>query len=220
MHIVHAVIDKRLTYLTADKLSLLVNTIDDLNSSGVPGNLVEFGLALGGSAICIASRLVSGRSFYGFDNFDVIPSPEPIDGEKPNRRFEVIKSGQSRGIGSDPYYGYVKDRLSVVKRNFEEFHIAVDGKRVVLVAGLFQDTLPEHLDFRVAFAHIDCDWYAPVKLCLEMVHPLLSDGGKLIIDDYNHWDGCTKATDEFCQSRPDMHFTAGSTYAILTKCRK
>ena len=37
--------------------------------------------------------------------------------------------------------------------------------------------------------HIDCDWYEPVMLCLERLHPLLSPGGYVIADDYFDWEG-------------------------------
>ena len=217
MDLARRVVEKRLTYLRPEKLCLLMETVEALNAGGIRGNLAEFGVALGGSAICIASKLVAGRKFYGFDNFDLIPSPEPVDGERPNSRYQVIKSGLSPGIGGDRYYGYEFDRLAVVSRNFAEFGLRVDGERIILVKGLFEETLPRYLKEPIAFAHIDCDWYSPVGFCLHQLYPLLADNGTIIIDDYNHWDGCTKATDEFCAAFPRISFVPGPTYAVLVK---
>ena len=217
MDLARRVVEKRLTYLRPEKLCLLMETVEALNAGGIRGNLAEFGVALGGSAICIASKLVAGRKFYGFDNFDLIPSPEPVDGERPNSRYQVIKSGLSPGIGGDRYYGYESDRLAVVSRNFAEFGLRVDGERIILVKGLFEETLPRYLKEPIAFAHIDCDWYSPVGFCLHQLYPLLADNGTIIIDDYNHWDGCTKATDEFCAAFPRISLTPGPTYAVLVK---
>jgi O-methyltransferase len=211
------IVEKRLTYFGPGRLSLLMETIEKLNAQGVRGNLAEFGIALGGSAICIASKLRDGQKFYGFDNFDLIPEPEPVDGEVPNTRYEEIKSGRSAGIGGDLYYGYQKDRFAIVSHNFEEFGLPVDDKRIFLIKGLFEETLPGALKEPVAFAHVDCDWYSPVKLCLEALYPRLSSGGRVFVDDYNHWDGCTKATDEFCAAHADVAMITANNHAILVK---
>jgi O-methyltransferase len=217
MRLVERVIERRLTYLKPEKLSFLMNTIERLNAEGVRGDLAEFGIALGGSAICIASMLTAGQKFYGFDNFELIPSPEPIDGERANGRYRAISSGESSGIGGDRYYGYEHDRLSLVIRNFEEFGIAVDNERVLLIKGLFEETLPRSLKGPFAFAHIDCDWYSPVRLCLERLYPLLAEGGAIVIDDYNNWEGCTKATNEFCAGRSTVTLTPARNSAVLVK---
>jgi O-methyltransferase len=209
--------EKRLTYLLPDKLCLLMETVEALNANGIRGSLAEFGIALGGSAICIASKLVAGQKFYGFDNFGLIPPPEPIDGEGPNSRYQVIRSGLTPGIGGDRYYGYEPDRLAVVSRNFAEFGLRVDDEQIFLITGLFEETLPRYLQAPIAFAHVDCDWHSPVKLCLQQLYPLLADNGTIIVDDYNYWDGCTKATDEFCAAFPRISFTPGPNYAVLVK---
>lgn len=211
------VVDGRLTYFGVARLSLLMDMVEQVNAQGVRGDLAEFGIALGGSAICIASKLAGGQKFYGFDNFEMIPSPEPIDGDVPNARYDVIKSGQSTGIGSDLYYGYEKNRLALVTRNFEAFGLPVDGRRIRLIKGLFDDTLPSGLPGPIAFAHVDWDWYSPVKLCLEVLHPHLDKGATVFVDDYGHWAGATKAIDEFCAQHADIGLTAGPGHAILVK---
>jgi O-methyltransferase len=212
-----SVIERRLTYLSLEKIAGLMDAVETLVSRGIPGDLVECGIALGGSAICIASNLTFDRVFYGFDNFAMIPSPEPVDGELPNRRYDSIKSGKSTGIGGDLYYGYESDRLSIVTRSFLQFGLPVDNERIFLIEGLFDQTLPRFLNSPVAFAHIDCDWYSPVKVCLESLYSLLPAGGTIVVDDYNHWEGCTRATDEFCLAHPEIAFTTYSSHATLVR---
>ena len=58
------------------------------------------------------------------------------------------------------------------------------------------------IDAPVAFAHIDVDWYEPVKVSLERIFPYLSAGGCIVLDDYHDWGGCKKATDEFLATVP------------------
>jgi asparagine synthase (glutamine-hydrolysing) len=181
--------------------------VADVCRSGVPGCFVECGVALGGSGIIIATLMPEGRAFHGYDVFGMIPPPtSEKDDEKSRARYETIRSGQSRGIGGDQYYGYVEDLYERVIENFARFGQPVDGKRVALYKGFFQDTL--HESDAIAFAHIDCDWYDPVKLCLDRIVPRLSAGAYVVLDDYNDYGGCRRAVDEFLQTDPDVDVIA------------
>jgi len=65
----------------------------------------------------------------------------------------------------------------------------------------FQDTFPSVRTGDIALLHIDADWYESVKLCLERFYDSVQPGGFVVIDDYGHWEGCKKATDEFLRNR-------------------
>ena len=54
----------------------------------------------------------------------------------------------------------------------------------------------------VAFAHIDCDWHDPVGLSLERIHPHLSPGALVVIDDYYAYGGARSAVDQFLAAAP------------------
>jgi hypothetical protein len=88
-----------------------------------------------------------------------------------------------------------------VQRNIEQFDVNLEHARVRFFPGLFQDTL--RIDQPVALAHIDCDWYESVMLCLERITPHLVPGGTLVIDDYRDWSDCKRAVDEFFASRKE-----------------
>jgi len=64
---------------------------------------------------------------------------------------------------------------------------------VEFIKGLYEDTLM--VDEPVAFAHIDCDWYDSVKLCIDRLADRMSPGGIMLFDDYNSFSGCRKAVD-------------------------
>jgi predicted O-methyltransferase YrrM len=70
--------------------------------------------------------------------------------------------------------------------------------------GWFEDTLPSLSAANVKFSvvRIDADWYSSTKDVLDNVYHLISDGGFIIIDDYN-LPGCKLAVDEF---REKMEF--------------
>jgi O-methyltransferase len=206
-----------LTYLGDEKLASLAECLSTVKQREVEGHFLEFGVALGGSGICIASELDGNRSYLGFDVFGMIPPPTDKDGSIPKERYEIIKSGRSEGIGGKQYYGYVEGLKDVAIRNFASCNLPVDDKRIRFVEGLYHDTIPTLPEMKIAFCHIDCDWYEPVLLCLTYVAPRLSDGGIIVLDDYNDWPGCKKATDEFWGSRTDLAFKRKNPHAVLVK---
>jgi asparagine synthase (glutamine-hydrolysing) len=174
------------------------------------GDILEFGVALGGSGILLARHARAGRRYIGFDVFGMIPAPtSEKDDAKAKQRYEVIKSGVSKGIGGDGYYGYREDLLSEVKQSFARHGVPVDGQRVVLHQGLFQETWPAADVERVSLAHIDCDWYDPVRYCLNASAEKLDEKGVIIIDDYNDYGGCRAAVEEFLGERKDFYLEAG-----------
>lgn len=210
---------KKLTYLTESKFNSLYSCIDAAKKQKIQGDFLEFGVALGGSALCLASEIDGERRFLGFDVFGMIPPPSERDGEEPKKRYDVIKSGKSGGIEGEKYYGYLDDLYGRVVKVFSDFGLPVDGYRIQLIRGLFEETLPRVNLGPVALAHIDCDWYDPVLYCLQQTHSVLSVGGFMILDDYNDWPGCRKATDHFCSQRDDVVLVRTQPHAVIQKVR-
>ena len=209
-----AVLDENLTYLRPRKLLRIERCLEELNAEGVPGCFVETGVALGGSGIVIASH-AGERPFHGYDVFGMIPPPGPNDPPEVHERYRVIASGESRGIGGEDYYGYRDDLYEQVLAAFARHGLGIDGAARSLHRGLFEDTL--RLDEPVAFAHIDCDWYEPVMLCLERLYPLLSVGGYLVADDYFDWEGARRACDEFLEGHPDLERVVERAHLIVRR---
>lgn len=189
-----------LTYLTNKKLLSLHREMARIRRDNVPGDFLEFGVALGGSAILMAQECANHRSFHGFDVFGMIPAPgHEKDDEKSKARYEEIESGQSVGLGGETYYGYRNNLYAEVRATFARYGLPVDQRRVHLHKGLFSETWPAVAPdiVQVSLAHIDCDWYEPVKFCLDAVAPMMSSRGAIILDDYNDYGGCRTASDEF-----------------------
>ncbi len=214
-----AVRRERLTYLRSEPLFRLEQALERITRDGVPGDFLEFGVALGGSAIVIAKHLSEGRSFHGFDVFGLIPPPDSDkDGSVAQERYSIIASGSSKGIKGDVYYGYRDDLIGEVAGSFKRHGVVVDGARIALHKGRFEETWPAYGGTQVAFAHIDCDWYSPVKFCLSNVGERLSPGGAMILDDYHTFDGCRTATDEFLAQHPNFVVDDGPN-VMLRKLR-
>jgi asparagine synthase (glutamine-hydrolysing) len=158
-----------------------------------------------------------GRTYHGFDVFGTIPPPtSDKDDDKSKQRYEVIAAGRSKGLGGDQYYGYRDDLYEEVCRTFSRYGRSVDGSMIVLHKGLFEDAWPAYRGRAVAFAHIDCDWYDPVKFCLESVAKRMGRNARIVIDDYHDYGGCRVATDEFLRAHPEFDLDDGVN-AILVK---
>jgi asparagine synthase (glutamine-hydrolysing) len=96
-----------------------------------------------------------------------------------------------------------------VKANFARHSLPVDGERIVLHKGLFDETLPTAGFENLAFAHIDCDWYDPVRLCLRTIGSKISPGGAILVDDFHDYGGCRMAVEEFLADNPQFVFEDG-----------
>lgn len=190
---------ERLTYLGRDALGDLWDRVTELEQEARRGVVIETGCALGGSAIVLAKAKRRARQMYVYDVFGMIPPPSDSDGPDVQARYEAIASGRSAGIGGDRYYGYEDDLLGSVRSSFERFGLPVERANVHLVKGRYEDTL--RVDEPVALAHVDCDWYESVHVCLDRIWPRLAEGGVLVVDDYDEWSGCRLAVDEYFAGR-------------------
>ena len=193
---------RSLTYCGKPKLENLRDAAVRIRREGIAGSFIEAGVALGGSAILLAKMKAPESTLSLYDVFSMIPPPGPDDGEDAHRRYAEIKSGGSSGLGGNVYYGYMDDLVEQVRKNLNSFGIETARDKVNLIQGLFEDTL--HPEGPVALAHIDCDWYEPVRTCIERILPRLSPGGILVFDDYSSYSGCTKAVNELLAERPDI----------------
>ena len=202
------------TYLLPEDLKHIDKIIQSIQETNIEGEFIETGCALGGSAIYIGKKKKQERPFRIFDVFEMIPPPTEKDGKDAHQRFESIKSGQSKGIDGSDYYGYEDNLLNKVKRHFATASLNPETNNIEFVRGLYEDAL--EVSGPVAMAHIDCDWYDSVMVCLNRITPHLSKGGYLIIDDYFDWSGCKSAVDDFLASS-DISFEKYGTRKLYLK---
>jgi hypothetical protein len=198
---IEQVMGQHLTYLQRDALLDLVQVAIDNEKRQIRGAIIETGCALGGSAIALTSAKSKQCPFYIYDVFGMIPPPSERDNEDVHERYNVILSGESRGIAGDKYYGYEASLVEKVRDNFARLGYPIEKNHVHLVQGLYQDTLK--VNFPVSLAHIDCDWFDSVWTCLDQIVPCLVAGGRLVIDDYYTWSGCKDAVDQYFHDRRD-----------------
>jgi hypothetical protein len=87
--------------LSVDKLENLTWALGAIAADGVLGDVIEAGVALGGSGIVLASGMGPRRRFAGYDVFGMLPARGEADDAKSHARYEVIASGASKGLGGE-----------------------------------------------------------------------------------------------------------------------
>jgi asparagine synthase (glutamine-hydrolysing) len=199
------IIQQRLTYLSSGAMLNLKKAVEEVEANNIPGIFVETGCALGGSTILLGKTKSTKRKLNVYDVFGMIPPPSEMDGQDIQNRYEEIKSGNSKGLGEDTYYGYEKDLVKKVTENLASFGLPLAENNIHLIQGLYEDSLL--INEPVAFAHIDCDWYSSVMTCLNQIVPNLSVGGILVIDDYFDWSGCRQAIDDYFKGEIRKNFS-------------
>ena len=154
--------------------------IERLKERGIEGSFAELGVYQGETARFI-HEMDTSRDLHLFDTFEGF--------DENDLKFETSNDPKySQENFSDTELEKVKSTIGTSDRL--HFH-----------RGFFPNTTSEKTDIKYAFVHLDADLYAPTLSGLKYFYPRLSEGGVLLIHDYNHtWPGVKKAVDEFVRT--------------------
>ncbi|MBX2917510.1 MAG: class I SAM-dependent methyltransferase [Cyclobacteriaceae bacterium] len=151
----------------------------------VPGDVVECGVWRGGMIAAIAELSGNTRRVHLFDSFEGLPEAKEIDG-KEALQWQANKTSPHYYNNCYADESFALNALKLAAHtNFQ------------IYKGWFQNTLSTYQGNPIAILRLDGDWYDSVKVCLEKLYPLVSEGGLIIIDDYYTWDGCSKAIHDY-----------------------
>jgi O-methyltransferase len=189
---------KPFTLTSPERLFSVIQAVRYTVRAGVPGSLVECGVWCGGSMMAAALTLLQlGRRdirLHLFDTFEGMSAPSALDvdysGRPAARRFARFKTQ----TGSTWCYASLED----VQANMAA--TGYDSANIDLVKGKVEDTIPRSAPASIAILRLDTDWYNSTRHELTHLFPRLVSGGVLIIDDYGHWQGSRRATDEYFES--------------------
>jgi len=175
----------RHTMIAPRLLAAMHELAADAFRRGVPGDIVECGTWNGGS-LALLGTAMPGRDAWAFDSFQGLPAPS---GEDP----EIVRSGWYEGwnLGSPERVAEAWARSGLPKASLH------------VVKGWFEQTFPRTEIPAIAVLHIDADWYASVRLCLETWYDRVSEGGVVMLNDWNLYAGADRAVSDFLASRAD-----------------
>ena len=158
-------------------------------ASHVEGALAELGIFKGGVGRFIA-RCLPDRKCYLFDTFSGIPCSGEFDHHK------IGEWSASRAIVEDVVRGQ---------------------GNIVLVEGVFPETVSQIPEERFAFVHLDADQYESTRDGLEYFWPRMNAGGVIVLDDYDfqYCPGVTKAVREFTDSMGAVVIYSDNNYITV-----
>ena len=175
------------TMVDVPRLKLLYDLTKELDSQGIPGDLVTCGVYRGGSSAVLAGANRKSdvqRNSWLFDSFEGLPEPTQRNG------FEAQETYHK---------GWCTASEDEVRQLFA--CLGFMNSNVHIVKGWFQDTLPFAPIRQIALLHIDADWYNSVSICLTTLFDRVRPNGVIVLDDYGTWEGCRNATNDFFSAR-------------------
>ena len=186
-----------------------IDALDYVLNNNIEGALVECGVQYGCVEYNWINHLIPKnqiRDIYLFDTFEGLPKPSKYDYTCDNATLfkmnheEVLKFWQDRRIHDEASdwchcnINYVKNRL---------YSTGYPEDRLHFIKGNVLNTLKDisNIPEKIAILRLDTDWYDSSKFELEVLYDKVVEGGVIIFDDYYHWDGQIRATDEFFMER-------------------
>ena len=169
------------------RLSNLQNCVTDIIARKVPGDLIETGVWRGGATIFMKAILEAyedtTRTVWVADSFEGMPLANPD------------RYPHDRGMEYQANFRELAVSIEAVKTNFARYGLLDD--RVQFLKGWFKDTLPDAPITSLALIRLDGDLYESTIDALNALYPKLSPGGYVIVDDYNLFDACRAAVDDY-----------------------
>jgi O-methyltransferase len=182
------------TLTSEARILALVRAVRYIARSAVPGALVECGVWRGGSMLAAALALRAegdtARDLFLFDTFDGMSEPTEADRDLAGKSARELLDSTPKSSEVWCYADLADVTRTMAKANYP-------ANRIHFVKGKVEATIP-HADVgAIALLRLDTDWYESTAHEFKHLYAKLAVGGVLVIDDYGHWQGARKATDEF-----------------------
>jgi hypothetical protein len=203
---------KPFTMTSPERMVSLIRAVEYLAANGIAGDMVECGVWRGGSMMIVAKVLstlgVTDRNLYLYDTYEGMSEPrEHVDvsyeGDLAKTMLEVREK-------TEQDYIWCYSPIEEVKKNV--YGTGYPAGKMHFVKGKVEETIPARVPDQIALLRLDTDWYESTYHELEHLFPRLVKGGILIIDDYGHWQGARKATDDYFQKHNVKIFLGRTDY--------
>ena len=173
----------------------LYKSIGYVIGENIPGDIVECGTWKGGSCMLCAFALQelghTERKLWLYDTFEGMSLPTPADVRYDGRDAAAVWRNEHGG------HKWCYAPLGEVRKNMLSTGYPPDN--IEFVKGKVEDTLTRTVPQKISILRLDTDWYESTLLELNVLFPLLVEGGVLLLDDYGYWLGSKKAVDEYVQ---------------------
>jgi O-methyltransferase len=184
------------------RLAARAEAIRNLDIDGIEGDIVECGVWRGGG-VMLARLLSPRRVVWLYDTFTGMANRSKYD---KTRGGHIMREGKAAAT------------VAEVLANLNATNVS-NGQYIRMVIGLIEETLliKENVPDKIAFLHLDTDWYYSTKTELEILWPRVSRNGVMIVDDYGHWQGAKRAVDEFFPATRHSKIKLDQTAIMMIK---
>lgn len=183
------VLRSRATQLAPQNLQTLEHYAQIVDQRRIPGDFVECGLNLGGSAVLMISLLSEGRFFRGCE-------------------LDARHSSKSDTENwEDP-----------VARSLAAFGFPADGRRVSLRRAVMGRPLPLDEGRPVALAHINSEWPKAGMFYLHSLAPLMAKGGFILVEERDEETDFKAIIDRFLTERRGFSLVSNRSGSIVLRC--
>jgi len=185
------------------------DAIQYILKNNIDGVIVECGVASGDFEYIWINELMKHttvRDIYLYDTFGGLVKPTEYDYTCKDavlytmNKDDVYNTWKSHIINENMNawcytpLEHVQNRLK--STGYPEHHLHY-------IVGDVMKTLEDitTIPTKIAILRLDTDWYESSKYELEQMYDNVVKGGVIIFDDYYHWDGQRRATDDFFASK-------------------
>jgi O-methyltransferase len=174
------------TMIGLKRLNNIEFCINKIIEDEIEGDLIETGVWRGGATIFMKAVLevnnIKNKTVWVADSFEGLPKPN-------EEKYEADKKD----------FHYLMNELAIpletVKNNFAKYNLLDDN--VKFLKGWFKDTLPVAPIKSLSLVRLDGDMYESTMDGLVNLYPKLSEGGFIIIDDWNAVAACKQAVMDY-----------------------
>ena len=192
----------------------LFKAVEFVTTQQICGALVECGVYRGGSSMLMALAALHfgdrSRPLHMFDTFAGMTRPGVFDHSTITGN-PVLARWES-GKRSDNSNEWDFASLAEVKQNFRLTNYPPN--LLYTHVGDVASTLPGSDVSSIAILKLDTDLYESTKVELEQLYPKVSELGFVIVDDYGHYAGARRATDEYLETRTPRPFLQRVNYTV------
>jgi hypothetical protein len=194
------------------RLNNFINQIDYVVKKNIYGCIVECGVWKGG-AICLAKKYLKlnkcNKNVYAFDSFEGLPVPDDdYDYLISDKTLAKNLCNTSNDINQN-CYSTIDTFYNTMKK------IDLENNDIIIKKGYFEKTC-KNFNEKISVLRFDGDWYNSTIDVLNNLYDNIVEGGVLIFDDYNYWNGNKVAVDFFMKNKiKNYNFTSdGELYFI------
>jgi O-methyltransferase len=170
----------RYTMTSPERMYALWGAVLKVVRDGIPGDFVECGVWRGGSMMAAAITLLrlgaADRPLYLYDTFAGMTRPTELDRDFAGTPTMDAWARYQRGEPDPCAVPLHEVRQALLDTGY-------DPRRLHLVEGPVERTLPSQAPPDIALLRLDTDWYESTRHELIHLYPRLTPGGVLIIDD-------------------------------------